>query len=164
MTAMDWVLFVVSVAAFIMSSATWITKLIHDDLKISITPVAILSARDLVMLQVTIENKSRRPVSVTNIVFDTSRGLVPCAQISQRYLTNTHRTGGEITYQHHEMSLGLPVYLGDCGAVSGVLLFFDDAQILEPGAKEQTVRVSTTRGALIETISLDVPPLKIGSL
>jgi hypothetical protein len=160
----DWILFGISFAAFIMSVITWVLKFIQDRKRIIITPNLISKSPEIYLLHITLENRSNKPISITNITIINDLGLVPCCQISKSYFHSTHRSGSEIISQRDEMSLGMPIPLGGRGAAAGVLIFVDYARILETGAKEWTLRLSTTRGALTQTISLDVPSLKIESL
>ena len=164
----DNILGAISIAAFIMSSATWIASFVSGRRRLIITPklyshgVPSSEKPALYLLFVMLENKSKLPIAITDIAVVAQGGLVPCDPISVPYFHARTRSGDEITYERHAYSLGLPVAISGLSAASGVLIFADRLQQLESDAKEWTLRLGTTRGAVTQKISLQLPNLHTG--
>lgn len=102
------------------------------------------------LVYILFENKSRLPISITNISVELDSVWYPCKKIPSIVLTETSMHKGIITSQHVHYSLPLPTFVTGLGATSGYIYFEFPESLLPPDATHLNFLISTNRGKAFE--------------
>jgi hypothetical protein len=150
--------FVIAVAGFAMSAASWVFTLVTQHKKIAITVSRWNCIEDVCFFYIGIENRSRLPISITKVELQTGDTWVTCTLHPEFIHSDTqHDSSGAVIASRVYYSLDMPIQIDSLGAACGYLLFQGPRQMLETTSTQATVRVSTNRGAA-KKMKLRLPP------
>lgn len=114
------------------------------------------------LLLVAFENKSRQPISITQLALLSPAGKVFPSYTEKKIFENTKRRGGEIVSITETMSLGFPINLSGYCSCSGHLLFDIPQSDPQLPSNSLSAEVCTNRGKPdgIELILPELAPLE----
>lgn len=132
----------------------WIMNYYSFQRKITIHINKISHFGNAVVAYVTIQNKSRLPISINDISLKTNGKIYTGFHIPQLTLKIKRRTGDTITAEREYSCMTFPVNLGSLSGVSGYLFLDTSKEDSETLSTLLTFEVSTNRGNSFETKSL----------
>ena len=97
MSIMDWITFGIAVAGFLMSLATWVKDFITQRKHIEGKVLDIKSYKNVTYMDLLIENRSRLPISITDISLALGGIAYHCAPLPVLVLEHTRSRKG-VTY------------------------------------------------------------------
>lgn len=136
----------VSVAAFVMSGLTWISTFVHQRKRLSVFLLEYFQEPTRLNLMLSIENKSRLPISISriSILLDGKEYLCSYRSIKVLEFAATEKGVRKVTESHFSLPFPIPIF--SLGAVGGYLTFPDFPRISENPPTPLTLRVYTNRG------------------
>lgn len=152
-----------TVAAFLMSAATWVFAFIHNRKKIHLKLYSQYLGADFCCFRMAFINGSRIPISITGVSILSADKEFHC-RTTPKVITEYSRTKkGNIIYLDTEKDIALPIDLSSLASASGLVYFSFEGnrESLPLSSSNVTFRVYSNRGKPIEkTLSLvQVPHL-----
>lgn len=155
------VTFWIAVIGFFMSLSTWVKDLITQRVRLRARIVGCFELdqwdRPFLYLYLLIENLSRLPVSITNVLLAVDDAEMPCQAISELAYSLTETSGDDVTRRHEVYTDGLPVQLPTLGAQRVLLCFPNLPHAFPRDATQATLEVRTNRGNP-KQMTLELPP------
>ncbi len=124
---------------------TWFFNFIHSRKNIDLRIIKISKFENQLTMYLSIQNKSRIPISINSISLLSDGVYYPCDIISHPAFT--------VSYQNNctdIFTIPFPVNLGSLTGTSGYIEFDISSKVLKPLSTPLTVQVSTNRGKAIE--------------
>lgn len=151
--------FILALIGSLGTIVNWLRLFIVNNKNFNIRPVAYRSKDNITLFYLLFENKSRMPISITELSVQINGVYYPCRYLPE-IVTSSHRTiGKEIVSSHDYFNIAFPVQLGALGATSGYVLFILPKDIQMPDSKTLTFLVTSNRGKAVEKIiSVDQVP------
>lgn len=134
----------------------WIYAYITTRKKLNLRVFAYTFKEEKALFYLSFENKSRLPISITDLALKINETYYSCKHIPQRVTSTQHTVGGKIVNSIDYYNIQFPVELGSLGSTSGYVLFVFPKGVEIPDSKNLMIQVSSNRGKAIEMkLSLD---------
>ena len=147
----EFILFLISGAAFIMSLSTWIFALIHNRRKIRVVINEYFQYPTYTILHMTFENLSRLPISISRVSMPLGGTEYNCRVRAKMVFRIKHSKGGVETGEDVTNNLSMPIAISALGAISGFICFEHPEQASIELSTPSIFRFYTNRGRVIET-------------
>lgn len=107
------------------------------------------------ILYMAFTNKSRLPISITDVSIKINGICYPCTQPPIVAYEETEKINGIVTSHHEYITISMPINLSALGGSSGYVCFDFPPNIFPRNSTELTFLISSNRGKIIEkTLSL----------
>lgn len=137
---------IISILAFLLSSILTIHQLYFERRQLKIRIVKAYRNSDNVHFLMVFENRSRLPISITNITLCVGDGI-ECEHLPKLIGTERYRPFSDCPPILAEIySLEVPIVLQGLGSLGGYILFDDPAPALPVDAKSATFLIQASRG------------------
>lgn len=153
---MQIVTFLIAVAGFAMSMASWVHTFVTQRKKFDVEIVAAKSYADVTYLHLIIQNKSRLPVAITRISLLLNGMWFNCTPIPVMVSATERKRGSEVIKRTEEYSTALPIQLSSLGATNCLVLFEGLPYLPSDDATHLTLSIYTNRGKAVKR-SLELP-------
>ena len=150
------VTFCIAAAGFIMSLATWIKDLVSQRKNIKGKILNIKSDKNLTVISLLVENRSRLPIAISQIILHLSEAKYPCTPLPVLVCEHTKERRGEVYERRMEYSTQLPIQIEGLGATTACVLFDQMKQLPSDHAKTVTLSIGTNRGKIAQ-MTLELP-------
>lgn len=131
---------------------TWLYIFIKNRKNFDIKIVGHLYGYDnkSLLIFVSLTNKSRLPISITDIRIKMFDSIYQCGKIPVKVHEVTTKCKGEILSHHEYFSLSFPISLPELGGASGYLFFDFPELVAQPLSSQVTLLISSNRGKTVE--------------
>ena len=151
MKTMDMITFVIAVASFLMSLSSWVYSIITNRKNISIVIRDIKTYNNTTILNMSFENKSQLPISITRIAMVVHGSKTDCTVTDVPMIEINKKNGDGSIYGYDELRcLPIPIHLSELGSAGGFILFENVPDLPEPSSTHLTLLIATNRGRAIE--------------
>lgn len=156
MSIMDWITFGIAVAGFLMSLATWVKDFITQRKHIEGKVLNIKSYQSVTYIDLLIENRSRLPISITDISLFLGDSAYRCTPLPKLILEHTKSRKGEVYERTMKYSTPMPIQISNLGATTVVALFEGMKRLPPDDATHLNLSISTNRGSPVK-MTLELP-------
>jgi len=140
--------FIIAVAGFLLSLISWIKDFIAQRVRLDvrISAANANSRHPGIFCFLAVTNRSRLPITITNIVLDQKAGQTACAAVPKHVLERTRQEGDVIVDRQSERSTALPVQLQSLGGAMILVLFESLPEAVPADATSLNLVICTNRG------------------
>lgn len=143
---MQNITFVIAVAGFLMSLATWVKDFVSQRKNLAGRILGIKSYANVTYMDLALENRSRLPIAITHFRLLLGEKIFDCAPLPTLVSAKEQRRGNELVKRTEEYSTALPIQLLSLGATN-CLVLFERLPVLPPNdATHLTLLIGTNRG------------------
>ena len=147
--------FILSVFGSIGALYTLVSTIVNQWARIDVSIVECVPAKDSVILYMMFINKSRLPISITNVMIWNRCTLYSCNSVPTVVKFEKRYTPKEMQYSEAVKSIPLPIHLPSLSGTYGYLYFQIPQGNFECNSKTLTVELSTNRHLKLQkTLSL----------
>lgn len=145
---MEIVTFVIAIAGFLLSLISWIKDFITQRVRLDvrITEANANAASPGIFCFLAIANRSRLPISITNIEVSQPEGRTACVPVPKQVLEYTRREGNEVVGRRFEYSTAMPVQLQSLGGAMVLAQFEHLPEKIPTDATSLNLVIYTNRG------------------
>lgn len=153
---MELITFILACIGSVGTISGWIYYWVTTRKNIFVRIIAFHQKNETILSYMAFENKSRLPVSITDISLLIDGNPYPCEYMPKKVMSHERTVGGRIVSSQDYYNIQLPIELGSLGATSGYVLFVLPKGVRKPDTKVVTLQISSNRGkAMKMTLSLD---------
>lgn len=145
---MEIVTFVIAIAGFLLSLTSWIKDFITQRVRLDvrISAANANSRRPGIFCYLAITNRSRLPITITNIVLDQESGQTACVAVPKHVIERTRKEGNIVVDRQSERSTAMPVQLQSLGGAMILVLFESLPEAVQTDATSLNLVICTNRG------------------
>lgn len=109
----------------------------------------------MLIIYVAFDNKSRLPISITDISVKINGIYYPCVQPPIVVCKESEKINGVITFRKEHISLAMPINIASLSGTSGYICFEFPPNVFQAAATQLIFSVVSNRGKVFEkTLSL----------
>lgn len=139
---------------------TLISTMVFQRKNLHIKVHAFSVIRDMGIMYVTVENRSRLPIAITSLEIEVSNTFISCCHEPKRIAERVRKIGGEVVSRSEYYSMTFPISLSSLAATSGYLCFGNIPDNVSAHPTEVTFQVQTNRGTLMKRkLSISQEPM-----
>ena len=145
---MEIVTFVIAIAGFLLSLTSWIKDFVTQRVRLDvrITKANANEASPGIFCFFSIANRSRLPISITNMEIVQPGGRTACIPVPKRVLEHTRRQGNEVIERRTEYSTAMPVQIQSLGGAMVLAQFEHLPEKIPTDATSLNLVICTNRG------------------
>lgn len=145
---METVTFIIAIVGFLLSLTSWIKDFVTQRVRLDvrITKANANAASPGIFCFLSIANRSRLPILITNIEIAQSGGQTACVPVPKRVLEHTRTIGKEVVERRSEYSTAMPVQLQSLGGAMILVLFESLPEAIPTDATSLNLVICTNRG------------------
>ena len=145
---MEIVTFIIAIVGFLLSLTSWIKDFVTQRVRLDvrITKANANAASPGIFCFLAIANRSRLPISITNIEVSQPEGRTSCVPVPKQVLEHTRREGNKVVGWHAEYSTAMPVQIQSLGGATVLAQFEHLPEKIPTEAMSLTLVICTNRG------------------
>lgn len=147
---------IVAVASFLLSSSMWIHTLVTQRKSLNFKITEFKSYEGVTYFYLITENKSRLPISITNIRLYLGENYYDCSHVSNFLWSNTTNITGKPIDTRRYYSLAMPIQITPLGSVGGYIFYTIPQAEMPKTSTHLSLSTQTNRGRAIQT-TLELP-------
>lgn len=153
----DNITLVIAIVGFIISIYNLILSIVTQRKSLEITILDIYSLHDIIAINISIENRSRLPIAITNFTLVSNDSYrTNCTPIPTLLFENVRRIGKEVVERKQTYSTQLPISISSLAAANAIVIFEKVQEPLPVDSTQVTVLVGTNRGKAVQ-MKLSLP-------
>lgn len=145
---MEIVTFVIAIAGFLLSLASWIKDFITQRVRLDVR-ISAANANPRhpgIFCYLAVTNRSRLPITITNIALDQEAGQTACVAVPKHVVERTRKEGNVVVDRQSERSTTMPVQLQSLGGAMILVLFESLPEAIPTDATSLNLVICTNRG------------------
>ena len=145
---MEIVTFVIAIAGFLLSLTSWIKDFVTQRVRldVQITTAGRNEALSAIFCYFAIANRSRLPISITNIELSQPGTQIACVPVPKLVFEGLRKEGSYVVERRPEYSTAMPVQIQSLGGVTVLAQFEHLPEKIPADATSLNLVICTNRG------------------